>query len=54
MPAKDGVILSMMFDDTNGTESTVFSHFGIPSAKGFRVAQFFCEKGLLACPAMST
>ncbi|CAE7023005.1 METTL21C [Symbiodinium natans] len=28
---KDGVILSMFFDDTNGTESTIFSHFGFSS-----------------------
>lgn len=28
---KDGVILSMMFDDTNGTESDIFSQFGFSS-----------------------
>ena len=29
---KEGVILSVMFDDTNGTESPLFTHFGAPAA----------------------
>ena len=48
MIVEDGVIISMLFDDTNGTESTIFKHFGSLPATGSgcdaRISSPLCAK----------